>query len=168
MADLTRACGTCTLCCKVFRIDDLQKPAGKWCRHCAIGQGCKIYDERPQQCRAFECIWLQDEGIPPAWKPETSKVVFSLHPDTGFIYGQVDPGAPFAWRKEPFLSGLRAWSDRLLADRRHLLIFVQSHATLIMPTGPVEIGPMAPTDGFIVRETFTARGRDYIAQRVAR
>ena len=156
------------MCCKVYRIDELQKPAGKWCTHCAVGRGCKIYDARPQQCRAFECLWLQDAQMPPDWKPEMSKVVFSIHPTTGFVYGQVDPGSPHAWLKEPFLKSLRAWSTHLLEERRHLLLFVGSHATLVMPTGPVEIGPMSPDDGFIVRETFTARGRDYVAERVAR
>jgi hypothetical protein len=48
----------------------------------------------------------------------------------------------------------------------HLLIFVGGNATLIMPTGPVPIGPMSPADGFIIRETFTAKGKDYIATRV--
>lgn len=163
-----RSCGTCTLCCKVYRIDDLGKPAGKWCAHCAIGSGCTIYDDRPQQCRAFDCMWLQDETMPPSWKPETSKIVFSIWPSTGFVYGQVDPGTPSAWQKEPYLSGLRNWSEQLLQQRRHLLIFVGSTATLMMPTGPVPIGPMSPQDGFVVRETFTARGKDYIATRVAR
>lgn len=155
------------MCCKVYRIEDLNKPAGKWCAHCAIGSGCKIYDTRPQQCRAFDCVWIQDPSMPDSWKPEHSKIVFSVWPTTGFIYGQVDPGAPFAWQKEPYLSGLRAWSEKLLQERRHILIFVGDNATLIMPPGPVPIGPMSPQDGFVVRETFTARGKDYVAQRVA-
>jgi hypothetical protein len=156
------------MCCKVYRIEDLKKPAGKWCSHCAIGVGCKIYDDRPQQCRAFDCVWIQDAEMPQSWKPENSKIVFSIWPSTGFVYGQVDPGAPSAWKKEPYLSGLRAWSEKLLQERRHLLIFVGSNATLIMPPGPVEIGPMSPDDGFIVRETFTSRGKDYTVQRVSR
>jgi hypothetical protein len=162
-----RACGTCTMCCKVFRIEDLAKPAGKWCPHCAIGAGCKIYETRPQQCRAFDCVWIQDPSMPDSWKPEHTKIVFSVWPATGFIYGQVDPGAPAAWQKEPLLTRLRAWSEKLLQERRHLLIFVGSNATLIMPPGPVPIGPMSPADGFVVRETFTARGKDYVATRVA-
>jgi hypothetical protein len=42
-----RACGDCTLCCKVMAIEALAKPAGSWCRHCKPGQGCAIYAERP-------------------------------------------------------------------------------------------------------------------------
>jgi hypothetical protein len=165
-AHQNRPCGTCTMCCKVYRIDEVPKPAGKWCQHCAIGSGCKIYDTRPQQCRAFDCVWVQDVEMAESWKPEHSKIVFSVYPTTGFIYGQVDPGAPSAWQKPAMLSGLIAWSARLLEERRHLLIFVGSDATLIMPTGPVPIGPMSPADGFIIRETFTARGKDYVATRV--
>lgn len=156
------------MCCKVYRIDELVKPAGKWCANCEVGSGCRIYEARPDQCRAFECIWLTDPDMPVNWKPETAKVVFSVFPQNGFIYGQVDPASPMAWRKQPILSGLMHWSGNLLEARRHLLIFVQDHATLIMPTGPVDIGPMKQGDGFIVRETFTARGKDYIAERVAR
>jgi hypothetical protein len=59
-------------------------------------------------------------------------------------------------------------AEHLLKDRRHLLVFVNGNATLMMPTGPVPIGPMSPEDGFVVRETFTAAGKDYIAERVAR
>jgi hypothetical protein len=31
-----------------------------------------------------------------AWKPERSKMVISIFPQTGFIYVQVDPTAPSA------------------------------------------------------------------------
>ena len=163
-----RACGTCTMCCKVYRIPILNKQEGKWCTHCAIGSGCRIYEDRPEQCRSFVCLWLQDMTMPPEWKPEISKMVLSIYPTTGFIYVQVDPGTPFAWRKEPYFSRLKAMAEHLLKDRRHVLVFVNGNATLIMPTGPVPIGPMSPEDGFVVRETFTAKGKDYIAERVAR
>jgi hypothetical protein len=161
-----RACGSCTMCCKVYHIPDLNKPEGKWCAHCAIGSGCRIYESRPEQCRSFVCLWMQDVRMPPDWKPEISKIVLSIHPTTGFVYAQVDSGTPFAWRKEPYFSRLKAMAEQLLKDRRHLLVFVRDDATLIMPTGPVPIGPMSPEDGFVVRETFTAKGKDYIAERV--
>ena len=57
-------------------------------------------------------------------------------------------------------------AEHFLKDGRHLLVFVNGNATLIMPTGPVPIGPMSPEDGFVVRETFTAKGKDYVAERV--
>ena len=161
-----RTCGTCTMCCKVYQIAELNKQEGRWCTHCAIGRGCTIYDDRPQRCRDFFCVWVQDESLPQEWKPETCKMVLSVWPSTGFIYVQVDHGTPMAWRKEPYFSQLKLMAERLLKDRRHILVFVNRQATLIMPTGPVPIGEMSPQDGFVVRETFTAQGKHYIAERV--
>jgi len=37
-----RACGTCTLCCKVVAVTELAKAAGQWCLHCRPGRGCSI------------------------------------------------------------------------------------------------------------------------------
>ena len=42
-----RACGTCSLCCKVLSVFELAKPAGKWCTHCRPGNGCDVYATRP-------------------------------------------------------------------------------------------------------------------------
>jgi len=30
-----RACGNCTLCCKVNGVPELEKPVDEWCKHCA-------------------------------------------------------------------------------------------------------------------------------------
>ena len=48
-----RACGPCTLCCKVYALPELEKPPGVWCKHCAPGKGCKVHDALPDQCRLF-------------------------------------------------------------------------------------------------------------------
>ncbi|MFZ2621328.1 MAG: hypothetical protein WAX85_02110 [Minisyncoccia bacterium] len=53
-----RVCGECTACCKTHPIKALGNPAGVWCEHCNIGQGCKIYKKRPQECKDFKCDWL--------------------------------------------------------------------------------------------------------------
>ena len=53
----TRSCGDCTLCCKLVPVPALKKEANEWCKHCAIGEGCKIYKDRPLDCQAFECFW---------------------------------------------------------------------------------------------------------------
>src|SRR4051812_14872278 len=50
-----RECGTCTLCCKVAAVEELNKPNGVWCSHCLSGKRCTIYDQRPQSCRSFYC-----------------------------------------------------------------------------------------------------------------
>jgi hypothetical protein len=162
-----RECGTCTMCCKVYKIEALGKPEGVWCSHCVIGSSCRIYPDRPDDCRQFFCLWRTDASLPDAWKPNTCKLTVTQYPKNGFIYVQVDASTPQAWRREPYFSTLKTWSARLLPLGRHILVFVRDQATLMMPTGPVPIGAMSPDDSFMVRETFTATGRHFVAERVA-
>jgi hypothetical protein len=40
MAEVLRACGKCTLCCKLMPVlldDGTDKPEGQWCKHCEKG-----------------------------------------------------------------------------------------------------------------------------------
>lgn len=80
---MARECGGCTMCCKVMHVPELEKPAGIWCPHCAVGEGCGIYDERPKPCRDFECLWLQDDGrvLLDADRPDRIGVVFWIATD---------------------------------------------------------------------------------------
>jgi Fe-S-cluster containining protein len=54
-----RECGTCSLCCSVLRVDELEKPAGRDCRHQRGTNGCAIHATRPTICRSYRCLWLQ-------------------------------------------------------------------------------------------------------------
>ena len=54
-----RRCDDCTACCFTHAVTAIQKPGSEWCPHCEIGSGCRIYPERPEQCREFSCLWLQ-------------------------------------------------------------------------------------------------------------
>jgi len=59
-----RKCGSCSLCCYVLDIDELNKPANTWCQHCRPGNGgCDIYADRPPVCRGFVCQWLRDGSV---------------------------------------------------------------------------------------------------------
>ena len=54
-----RSCGTCTACCTVMGIEELDKPAGVPCEKlCA--KGCSIYETKPPSCTDFKCVWLID------------------------------------------------------------------------------------------------------------
>jgi hypothetical protein len=161
-----RSCGTCTLCCKVFEVPSLQKPAGTWCRHCTPGVGCAIHETRPQHCREFFCLWMSDASMPAEWKPEQSKIVLTYFPGNGFLYAQVDPGSPQAWRKAPYYDQLRAWARRLNEENRHVVVFVNDSATLIMPDDAIALGPMKPSDNFRIERTFGPRGPTYSVTRV--
>jgi len=71
-----RECGSCGTCCEVPVIDDkeLQKPAGAVCVHLAKGQGCTIYQTRPQTCRGYYCGWRMLSSLDDDWRPDKSGV----------------------------------------------------------------------------------------------
>src|SRR5260370_34303074 len=75
-----RGCGTCSLCCKVLPVRELDKPAGRWCVHSVRGGGCGVHSSRPQACRQFFCSWRLDPNLGPEWKPEVSPFVLSADP----------------------------------------------------------------------------------------
>lgn len=72
-----RGCGTCTACCSFppIRTERLQKPANTMCLHCREGQGCTVYDVRPDVCRGFFCGWFFLEDLSPQWHPSESGIV---------------------------------------------------------------------------------------------
>ncbi|MFO1114944.1 MAG: hypothetical protein U1E28_04620 [Beijerinckiaceae bacterium] len=148
-----RSCGTCTLCCKVYDVPEAGTVSGQWCTHCAPGQGCRIWDTRPEQCRAFNCLWLTQEWLGPEWKPETARMVFTMDPNTRFLMFQVDPGAPTAWKREPYYTHIRNWAAGAARENRHVLVLVNKHATLVLPTGEFDLGVMGPQDKFFVDRT---------------
>ena len=160
-----RDCGTCSLCCKVFHVPALEKPAGTWCRHCTPGGGCAIHATRPAHCREFFCLWITEPAMSAEWKPERSKIVLSIFPGNGFLYAQVDPGSPQAWRKAPYFDQLRGWAKTLLDKGRHVIVFVNDNATLIMPQEAISLGRMTPSDNFKIEPAFGPNGPTY---RVAR
>jgi len=53
-----RSCGPCQACCSVLGVPELGKLSGDPCPH-ACSKGCGTYQNRPESCRAYECLWLQ-------------------------------------------------------------------------------------------------------------
>lgn len=156
-----RDCGTCTLCCKVYDVPSLAKPAGKWCSHCTPGKGCGIHATRPTHCRSFFCLWMTDGHFPPEWKPERCKFVMSVDPVTRFLNIQVDPGSPNAWRAQPFHSELLAWAAKMLPEERFVLIFHNKAATILLPDKEVSLGVLGEGDRMIPYRQVTPRGVTY-------
>jgi len=153
-----RSCGTCTLCCKVFDVPSLDKPMGQWCRHCVQGRGCGIHETRPDHCRAFFCMWMTEGWIGPEWKPDRSKLVLTMNPVTRFLLVQVDPGAPAAWKKEPYYGQLKRWSQAALAEKRHVVVFINKLATVILPDRDVPVGIVEAGDRLVFKERLTPKG----------
>jgi hypothetical protein len=108
---------------------------------------------------------MTDANVPDVWKPERSRIVLTIFPANGFLYAQVDPGSPQAWRKEPYYGDLRRMAKRLNAQNRHVIVFVGDVATLIMPNEAVSLGKMSAEDNFHVEPAFGPKGPTYRAVR---
>jgi hypothetical protein len=106
---MTRECGTCSLCCKLLYVAELNKPIDTWCPHCQPGlSGCAAYQNRPASCRGFVCGWLVGETkIGDEWFPARCKMIIARAADKSFLI-IVDPAHPNAWRCEPYYGQLLA------------------------------------------------------------
>jgi hypothetical protein len=130
-----RHCGGCTLCCKVMAITSLEKPPGVWCKHCHVGVGCRIYDDRPDECRTFLCAWLVDAQLGPEWKPDKSRMVITPAANGNGLDIRCDPGFPAAWRKEPYHSRIVGWARDAAPFDGTIIICVADKSTLVTPDG---------------------------------
>ena len=73
-----RACGECSLCCTLLRVDELGKLGGIPCVHQDVGEkGCSIHAERPEICRAYRCLWLSG-GLEEADRPDRLGAVLDI------------------------------------------------------------------------------------------
>ena len=103
-----RACGTCTLCCRLPYIDALATRAKDWCRLCIDGEGCRIYEQRPQLCRDFLCLWRTDAALGDAWDPARSRMmIYRQGPQITVL---VDPDFPEIWKQAPYAETLQRWA----------------------------------------------------------
>ena len=83
-------CGECTLCCDLFPVKWLNKPANTKCVHCDLG--CKIHDTKPAECTDFDCAYVQMENIPIDLRPDKCGIIFEKLDDKIF-YGTVNHNA---------------------------------------------------------------------------
>jgi hypothetical protein len=144
MADLSspRACGACSLCCKLLPIAALGKPHDTWCPHCRPGAGgCTIYQTRPDACRTFDCLWLTDASFGEHWFPQKSKMVVQVIEVEDAAYDRfvdvhVDRGAMDAWRRDPYAIDLRKMSAR---PRTLVRIFQGPRTFVVRPGETIEL-----------------------------
>ncbi len=106
-----RACGECAACCELPAVPSLGKPACSPCPRSSPA-GCTTYDDRPAECRAYRCLWLDDALGDEADRPDRLGLMFDLpslvqdHPDYQGVHvicaREVRPGA----RDEPRAAAL--------------------------------------------------------------
>jgi hypothetical protein len=153
-----KACGTCMMCCKLLLIKELEKPAGQWCRHAAVGKGCGIYENRPPVCQRFHCLWMLDPRLGPEWKPEKAK--FFLYPEREMeevINVAVDPAFPDAWTKPPFLAAIKNWVLEGAELGRFVKVHVGNRWFVVLPDRIVELGNIR--HDFVLKRKQSPTGR---------
>ncbi len=83
-------CDGCTLCCKLLNIHWMDSPAGEWCKYCSPGKGCTVHTVAPDQCKDFECSYVQVDKASIDLRPDKCKVIFEKVAGDMFL-GTLDP-----------------------------------------------------------------------------
>jgi len=146
-----RSCTGCTMCCKLLRIEALDKPRLQWCTHCNIGVGCKIYEDRPTECRTFNCGYLTEAHIGDHWKPAKSRMVISLATSANRMVVYVDPDRPDAWRREPYYSDIKSWARAALKNQGQVVVSQGFDMIVVTPDGETNLGPVRDDQLIITR-----------------
>lgn len=77
-------CGSCTACCIVLGVKELNKDNYVRCQH-LCHSGCSIYENRPKSCRDFECLWLMGLfGDSEELRPDKTGLLFHVFENTVF------------------------------------------------------------------------------------
>jgi len=162
-----RSCGACSLCCKLAQVDELDKPAGVWCRHCAPGRGgCTIYETRPPVCRNWFCAWFLDARLGPEWYPLTCKMILYFENAGSRLCVRVEPGHPNAWRREPYYGQLKQWSRVAVEARQQIVVYVNKRVIVILPDKDVDFGEVELGEQIWVGAQDTPAGRTWHAAKI--
>jgi len=126
---MNRKCGTCTLCCRLLPVRELDKGANQRCQH-QRHTGCSVYHRPPafpRSCGVWSCRWLTDDNAQELRRPDRVGYVIDQLPDlvkmrnkqTGeeerelmVLQVWVDPARRDAWQ-EP---GLLRYAEKMARD----------------------------------------------------
>jgi hypothetical protein len=131
------------MCCKLLLIRELEKAEGIWCKHCNVGVGCRIYDQRPGECSRFHCGFLQIGTLSEDWRPSKCKIVLAPALDNRRLAVHVDPSRPDAWKAEPYYSQLKKWTMETVSESKQVVVYIGRRAIVILPNKDVDLGDVA-------------------------
>lgn len=136
-----RPCGTCSLCCKVFDVEAVDKVAHEWCQHYVAGAGCSIHKVRPKVCRRFQCLWTTDLGLGDEWKPERCGFVVHWAMSGLGLWINVDLDCAGAWRQEPYYNQIKRWSEMVRHQTGIVAISEGDRRFVIFPEQDLPVSP---------------------------
>jgi hypothetical protein len=152
--------------CKIFGIPELAKPRHRWCSHCDIGIGCKIYEQRPDSCREFICGYLVDARIPEHWKPSKSRMVLTSEDNGRRIVIHVDSGRLDAWRKPPYYAEIKRLAADAARNRGQVILWQGRNAIAILPDREKHLGPIGEGQIIVTTESAGFGGGDLDVEEV--
>lgn len=141
-----RECGSCTMCCKLIEVTELEKPQYTWCKSCKPGKGCGNYEARPSDCRTFYCNWMADLSLGDEWRPDRSKFIISFEPGTDRMFVVCDTGFAGAWRREPFYTRIKAFLTAPGMERQQVVVQTGRKITLLVRGGEFDLGEFTKGD----------------------
>ena len=72
-----KTCNGCNLCCVLFPIKELNKGTNVVCCH-STKEGCDIYANRLDSCRAFVCQWLIRQDMEEDLRPDRCGIIYHI------------------------------------------------------------------------------------------
>ena len=89
-----RSCGTCDMCCNgTFSLPEInghRPEPTKPCYFLNVVSKCTIYEDRPNPCKSYQCLWLADESIPDFMKPENMGGILDIGKFKEYTYLQLN------------------------------------------------------------------------------
>jgi Fe-S-cluster containining protein len=129
-----RECGSCQACCIWPSIKDV-KPAGERCQHLSQGNGCTIYETRPEACRDYMCSWIRGHGGE-IDKPEISGVLVDRRWIKGkkvFMAKSLRPGATKARKGLKAIERISAGSPVFVLSDKDSNVIERTNTALKAP-----------------------------------
>lgn len=121
-------CGECTVCCTLSVVKALNKKAWETCKHC-ISNSCSVYGEHPDECKEFDCAYLESGVENATLRPDNCNVMFVKKNDRIFT-GMIVPGTSITdtAKKQIVSFNRQGYSVVLLAkDESPILVAASGH-----------------------------------------
>lgn len=163
-----RSCGTCSLCCKLPVVVELNKPLNTWCPHCRPGRGCGIYETRAPVCREFHCGYLTEVGLGEEWNPQRARMLLIMEHIENRVTVVVDPARPDAWRQPPYHQQIRQWAARAAPVGGKIHVCIGPRTVVVQPDRDVDLGELDADEVILTTRRQTALGIVEDVQKVRR